>query len=482
MSDPISALARPLSRLSGAGRLVVLGSAARVFALVSQLVVLLVMSWMLPKAAFGEAMIVFTLYRLVSLGLGTGLGNLLLFRVGRQSGDPGLDARLLRSVSLLGMGLSGTIAGAAALLAAPIASVFSKPEMAPWLLHMAPMILFGTMNLITAGSYDSRSRITASILLTEVVPNGLRLAGFPLVALWALPDIAIAHVLWLSLALPWAVDSLRLFSGRWPGFEPLSGADLRYAGWFTIYPMATQQLQGVDMLIVGALFSSTVAADYALASRLATYFPFLQYILIRGFAPLAGTLHQRGDIAGLNAALARLKRQSILLVCLSTGLILLAAPLGLPLFGDFSGALPILLALAAPAVVRSIFSGSDAVLKMIGRAGFSSMVALLSVGLIVALSWLLAPWIGIHALPLAMLASALLFNPLMAWMLGREGIVVLGARDIAWLVLPAAGLALALALPGDWPRALAGGGALIGTALAARLSGHGKEKLLTMAE
>lgn len=455
------------ARLRGRDGVVAIGSAARAFSLVSQLVVLLVMSWMLPKNAFGEAMIVFTLYRLLGLGMGTGLGNLLLYHVGRAGGDAALDIRILRSVTLVGLATSGLVTLALALSAGPIAEAFQKPGLAGWLLHMSPMVLFGTMNFITAGSFDGRSQVTQSIILTEVAPNALRLLGLPLVARLALPDLAIAHVLWLAMALPWLWDLRRVVSGP-PGLARLSAWDLRYAGWFTIHPIATQQLQGIDMLIVGALFSSTVAADYSLASRLATYFPFLQYILVRAFAPRAGDLHHRTEITALNAELAELKGQSIIMVYGLTGAIILGAPLGLRLFGDFSGALPILLLLALPAMVRSIFAGVDAMLKMTGRAGVSSAIALGSVALIVGLSYLAAPWLGIYALPVAMLASALIFNPIMTAIVGTSGIHILAPTDALWLLVPVTGILLALVMQNEWIAVACGGLPLLATAAVAR--------------
>lgn len=452
---------------------VLFGTIARIFALVSQFAILLTMTRLLPKSDFGDAMIVFTLYRLFGLGLGTGLGTLLLYHVGRNDGDRELDIRLTRTLTLLGLAVSTTLTLAVIVAAPTIAAWFQKPSLVPWLQHMSPMIVFGTLNFVVAGSFDGRSQITRSIVVTEIVPNALRLLGFLLILLLSLPDIAIAYVLWISLALPWLLDARRLINGTIAGLGRLSGWDLRYAGWFTLYPMATQQLQGIDMLVVGWLFSSTLAADYSIASRLAVYYPFLQYVVVRSFAPRVGTLHSRADIVELNTELASIKRQSIIAVYVMTGILLLGAPLMLHLLGDYENTMPILVLLALPVVVRSVFAGADAVLKMTGYAGASASIAMLSAATIVIGSYLAAPILGIYALPAAMLASAVLFSPVMAWIASWSGIRILGARDLFWTVVPLVALICALSLDHTWLAALLGGATLLAmAALRAALPVH----------
>lgn len=451
----------------GKSSLVVFGAAARAFALGSQLVVLLVMSWMLPKSEFGDAMIVFTLYRLMSLGLGTGLGNLLLFHVGRNSGDHALDIRLLRTLNLVGATVSIVVAAGCVAFASQIAGFMSKPGLVMWLVNMSPMVVFGTLNFISAGSFDGRSRITESIVVTEVAPNGLRVVGLLAVALLSLPSSAIAHVLWLAVAMPWLWDARRLFDRKVEGLANLTAWDIRYAAWFTVYPMAGQQLQGIDMLIVGTLFSSVIAAEYSIASRLASFYPFFQYILIRGFSPRAGALIKNNDIVTLNNDLVSLKYSSIIYVCGLVGFVLIVSPIALRFFGDYAEALPIMVALALPAVVRSVFAGVDAVLKMSGYAGVSSLVALGAAATIVLGSLTLTPFIGIYSLPISMLCSALVFSPVMTAVVGRLGVVIIRSKDLWWLVAPSAALLLSVLISSEWMSAGFAGGCLLATAAAA---------------
>jgi O-antigen/teichoic acid export membrane protein len=453
-----------VSRFRGRG--ILWGSLARVFALGSQVVALVAMSRILEKEEFGNAMIAFATYRLLSLFAGSGLGSLVVYHVSRAGGDHAVDIRLSRSASLAALLISCCLAALTFVFAPEIAALFEKPSLAKWLQHMAPMLPFGALVLITSASLDARSRVNDSILLTEFLPNLLRLIGFPAVLLLQLPGIAVAHVLWISLALPWLWDARRLLTSHVAGMASLTRWDTRYSGWLSFYPVLGQQLQGVDILIAGYLFSSAVVADYSIAARLAVFYPFVQYIAVRSFTPRAGALFEKGDPAAIDGELAQLRRRSIVSVLVLTGMIIATAPLTLRLFGDYAGAVPMLIALAFPALFRSAFAGVDVVLRITGRAAPSTLAVGGAMIVVIAGTFAVENALGIFALPASMLLASMVFNPLMAIVARREGVTPVSIRDFLFLVMPLAGLVAGQSLGhADLAAVLAGLVLLAGAAL-----------------
>jgi len=441
------------------------GSLARIFALGSQVVVLVAMSRILEKEEFGNAMIAFAAYRLLSMVAGSGLGSLVVYHVSRAGGEYAADIRLSRSASLAALVVSCLLAGLAIVLAPEIARLFEKPSLSAWLIHMSPMLPFGALILITSASFDARSRVNESIMITEFLPNLLRLIGFPAVLLLQLPGLAVAHVLWISLALPWLWDARRLLASGVSGMTKLTRWDLRYSGWLSFYPVLGQQLQGVDILIAGYLFASSVVADYAIASRLAVFYPFVQYIAARSFAPRAGALFEKGDASAIDRELVQLRRRSILSVLALTGVIIATAPLTLRLFGDYGGAVPMLIALAFSAVFRSAFAGVDSVLRITGRAAASTLSVGGAMVVVIAGTLALENLLGIYALPVSMLLAAMIFNPLMTFVARREGVKSVTVGDLLYLVLPLGGLVAGQLIGhSDLAAFVAGGVLLLGAA------------------
>jgi len=407
--------------LSGA-RPTLFGAGARVFALASQLLILIIMSRLLPKSDFGDAMIVFTIYRLLNLGIGSGFGSIVLYHVGRKAGDAVLDIQLMRTVSLAGAIFSIVVAFFAVQAAPTIASLFSKQGMTFWLVSMSPMIVFGSLLQITASSFDGRSQVTRSIIITELMPNVIRILGFSALALFGLGGAWISVVLWVALALPWLVDVLRLFRTGVPGLAPLTLWDIRYGAWLGLFPLLGQQLQGIDMLLVGALFSSDMAAEYSIASRLASFYPFLMQIVSRTITPKMGALLHDGDLPGFQREMQTLRYSSLLTTAGLAAAIIIASPLVAHLSGDYMAAIPIMVALVIAPLIRTMFVGIDIALRMRGHGAALAGMAGISGLCLVVLSWALHGLLGIYALPVAMAVSAISINWAVSAQISRSGI------------------------------------------------------------
>ncbi len=388
------------------------GAFSRIVALGSQFVVLILLGKFLEKSTFGDFMIVFSLTRVLSAGFGTGLATLLVYHISRNA-SPGREASLYRSVTLLSLLCIGAVSIAMAVFAPQIAALFSKPSLVPWLVWLSPFLFFSTLLTVSVGTLDGRGQITRSITMVELIPNVFRLIALPMLVPFGFPMAGVAVMLAISVLLPWLVVAAPLFRERDAGFARLTGWDMQYAGKLTLHSFAAMQMQGLDMLVIGWFFSSTAAADYAIASRVAALIPFFQQVIVRGFMTKAGRALHDGDKAKLQWEIDQCRTSSILLVTLTAVAAMMGFPLLTLFMGHFSGALPILALLAAGALYRSFFPGTDALIRIAGHANFGLGVMLTSAGLLIALPNLLAPYMGVYAVAFAMLVSGVVLNPVM---------------------------------------------------------------------
>lgn len=435
----------------GHARNIGFGAFSRIVALGSQFVVLILLGKFLEKSTFGDFMIVFSLTRVLSAGLGTGLATLLVYHVSRDA-TPAREASLYRSVTLLALILVGAVSIAMALFAPQIAALFSKPSLVPWLIWLSPFLLFSTLLTVGVGTLDGRGRITRSITMVELIPNVFRLIALPILVPFGFPMLGVAIILAVSVLLPWLLVARPLFHERSAGFARLTGWDMQYSGKLTIHSFAAMQMQGIDMLVIGWFFTSVAAADYAIASRVAALIPFFQQVIVRGFMTKAGRALHDGDKAKLQWEIDQCRTSSILLVTLTAVAAMVGFPLLALFMGHFSSAMPILAILAAGALYRSFFPGTDALIRIAGHANFGLGVMLTSAGLLIILPNFLAPWMGVYAVAVAMLISGVVLNPVMNAFIRRTlAVSIADASILLPMLIGLAGTATAFFGAGSLP-------------------------------
>lgn len=392
------------------------GSGSRVFALGCQFLVVIILARIMDKSAFGDFMIAFAVYRVIAMGVGTGLASMVLYHVSRGEGEgrTALDIRLHRSALLAGTGV-GIVLWCALWVGAPhIAAMTAKPGLAFWLRTMAPFMLVSLLSTITTGSLEGRSKVATSIVLTEVAPNFLRVALLAPMILVSGADRFVALAMTLSVTLPWIVAVLPLLRTGVRGVARLTRWDIGYSAKLTLYNFAAMQVQGIDMIVAGWLFPSERVAEYAIASRLAALFPFFLQLQVRIFAPVAGKLLASDDRQRLQHEVLRVKDTAMVMVTATVAFLLLSAPIFFALFWD-SRALPVLLLLMAfPPVYRGLFAAGDRLLQVAGHANWNLGIMLTALGIVVLIPVAGRDVLGIYSLPVAMILSGLLLNPVIA--------------------------------------------------------------------
>jgi O-antigen/teichoic acid export membrane protein len=280
--------------------------------------------------------------------------------------------------------------------------------------QLAPFAVFNTLLVVATGALEGRSRVSESIALGEVAPNAVRLVLLPLVWWLHLSDVYVAHVLTISVLIPWAWAAQRMWNPSISGLRRWTSWDYSYCGKFIAATLFANQLGGVDILVAGTLFSSEAVADYAVASRVAALFGFFQLAILKRFAPRAGALIQAADVAALKHEVEFCRRLMIGCGALTISGLLLTAPFLLPLFGNYASAQSFLIWLAIPPFVQSFYETSDRLLIMAGQPNIPLAITACSFFVLIIFPFIAAPWIGMASIPIAMIVSMLLFTPIVA--------------------------------------------------------------------
>jgi O-antigen/teichoic acid export membrane protein len=241
--------------------------------------------------------------------------------------------------------------------------------------------------------------------------------------------------MWLSVLVPWLVESYRLISPSVSGWGGVDAWGWRYSSLLAINTWAGQHLQGVDVVVVGYLFSSSASADYALAVRFAVLFPFFQFIFARNAAPKLGALVRDVSTREINVQLQQIRTLSMFSVCALVSGALLIAPVLIALVGTFDQTVHLMMALAIPALFRSAFAGVDVVLRMTGRPGVSALTAIAGLVLVVLFPATFGHYFGIMSVPFAMSMYAITINSILFVVLKGEGIIVTTRSEVFKAIL-----------------------------------------------
>ena len=320
----------------------------------SQFVMIGVLAAILGKERFGEVMIAFTAFRLVGSAAGTGIGTLLQYHFPRNEGRQLNLYRSFVQIGLLaGMGLTAVAVAAAS----SISAAMGKPGLETWITWGAPLVCFHTLAAIIASYLDAQRRVEWAIASTELLPNVLRTFAFVVVGVADLPVVFYALALWVPAVFPLIYELRKLVSLPKSPFC-MTPWDRRYASWITVQSIASQQVNGIDMLLVGLLFSSAQAADYAIASKVASFFPFFQHILVRRFTPEVAEAVAAERLASLEGAMEELRRHASAANFVLTGLALLGLVLLTAMVGAYGGAVPLMVTFAVPMAVAPSMQGS----------------------------------------------------------------------------------------------------------------------------
>ncbi|MGO4910235.1 lipopolysaccharide biosynthesis protein [Pseudorhodobacter sp. W20_MBD10_FR17] len=411
-------------------RTVILAFGARGFAVGSQFLITIVLAKILGAGPFGDMIVVFAAFRLISLSIGTGLSTLIIYHVSRSGGEVELNERIHRSSLAVGIIISALIGSILLLSADTIAGIFDKQGMAYWITGLTPYLIFLTVLTISSGSFDGRSKVDFSIFIADFVPNFIQIAGLALVFVAGLGKLSICVVFGASVVLPALLAAGPIIATKVHKWYVFTFWDIRYAGTYAMTMLASQQIHGIDLMIVGALFSSETSGAYAVCARISLLIPFVQLILLRKYTPIAGLYLSNGNISAFNNGLHNLKVWIMASVFLLSGLIVLVFPFLQHFLGKDLSVIAFLIVLLPVFFARACFSGIDVALKMSGRAEIALMLSLLGAALFCLLTLAFQTLLGSLATGFALTLSALITSIGGSLFLLRHGIKVTDISSI----------------------------------------------------
>lgn len=403
-------------------------------AIIAQFGVLLLVSRMLSLGDLGDFLMVYAGFRMIGFSIGTGIGTLVLYHVSRAAGSADVD----RQYHVLGIILTGIIC-LPVLLAVniwsdEISGLFSKSNLSFWIREMSPFLGFQALSIVATGSLDGRGRIGTSIAVSELFPNLIQVVGLAGALVLSTPVTIIGPIFSLSLAAPWMWLSLPTL-WKEGGIASPSRWDIGYASKYGVTFLLSQQINGLDVILVGLLYSSEKTAFYTVCARIAMLFPFVQVIVLRKFAPVAGLLISKDQLSELNSELARLRPVLIAVVGVLVAPTVVIALWALPILGVAAENVAILISLSFLFFSRAYFGGIDVLLKMSGRATASLLSATLCASLGMALAVMLGPSMGIFSVGVGLTVAASGVNIAMSCLLMRRGFRIVDWRYI-WFMVP----------------------------------------------
>jgi len=398
---------------------------------VSTLGVMWLLNMILGKAGFGTIILALVILQVVTSIVASGFVSVLLYRVSRLNvTDIEIARSMTGAILLYAVSLSVVVAGGIAIFAESIAILFGKPELTPWIFGLSIVVPLDVARQVLVESSRAQQRIPTAILLGEVIPALLRLVFLGTVFLLSLSDNYLTASYIFTQLVPVVILFLVLRPTPSLVNQNLSRSDFNYGLKLALNRAANEPSRSIDILIVGALTSANVTADYALGSRIAKMLIVMKNAFGRLLVPrLAGGMAS-GDTVQIRTEYGLARLISFTTTLLGVMGICAIGPFILPLFGEYQDAFPIIMILAAAMMVKVAVGASGGYLNMAGYAGYTLVSTVLGMLVNVVVAVLLIPVYAANGGALAVLAGAIIIQTMIGivlWKLDHFAIIDLSS-------------------------------------------------------
>lgn len=362
---------------------------------VTALVLLWLLNVVLGKEGFGNIILALVVLDTITSVVSSGFVSVVLYRVSRlgglADGQTYLGRSMLGTVLVYGSLLSSLVALAVALLSTSLATLFGKHELQIWLYSMAIIIPLDCARRMLIEGCRAQQRIQLAVFYTDILPGLLKLAGVGVVYIVAARTEALAYAYIFAQAI--AVLGLLWVLRPIPSLRnsAFSRSDFYYGLKLTFNRLANEPSRTIDVMIIGALTSAGVTAEYALGSRLAKLLVVLKTAFARLLIPRLGLGIEKKDRALVNREYYFSRLFSLIATLIGITGIAAIGPYALSLFGEYAQAFPILMILSAAMVVRVGVGSSGGYLNMAGYAGFTLISTVMGMIVNIILAVLLVP-------------------------------------------------------------------------------------------
>ena len=381
-------------------------------AILANIAILWLSAHILGKEDFGVFMVALAAITLFGLMIPGPFCSVVLYHASRLKDAPD-EAEIGKSMTgralFWALLLSFIISAGFVVLAPSVENLFNMEGMAFWLITLAPMLVFETARRVLAVWHRAQQRVEIFIIYNEIWPNVLKTVFLLIALLFSANMEGIALAMNLSLFIP--LLAILKKEPVWPNIKGkvFTEWDIKYGAKNLFTYGLNQQSRGFDLILVGALSSAIVAADYAIASRLGRFLLIGKQGLSQLLAPRMGALMGTQDInvAALEFTVMRFIGFAIA-VCGAFGVLLLGEWIVGLFCATCTNAYPILLILSAAFIINTAFGSPEDYMTMAGHAGWNLTISIVSTSVMVVLCAVLIPSLGGEGAALAVLLAFLI--------------------------------------------------------------------------
>jgi O-antigen/teichoic acid export membrane protein len=400
------------------------------------------LSRILSKPDFGAYAVAMNVVLLLAIVATLGLDRVLLVRIAALAPRRGVLKGGGLALRVGGVCAVAGLAVAAALwaLAGRAAAWGAAPEAGFWLAALAPAVVPLALTTVLQAWFMANHRVPEAVVMPSITDIG-RAALLACVLAAGAGPAAVAAAAVVAACLPAAMVLAGRATPRRRAPRRLRWADLRAGALYMVQTLANTGTRYVDLLVLGFAAAATVAADYAVAARLAALCEMGRLSLKPTFTPRVRRQLHVEDHATLGREFHALRLGGFVFAAVAAGgFAALGRPI-LALFGAYGSAYEPLLVLTAAHVLTAGAGMHASYLAMSGELRWSAAIRVAALAVLVAGIAAAAPRLGALGAALAFLAAQAFAN--------LASLVLLRLRSgfVAVPALPAVLVALAVAVP-----------------------------------
>lgn len=356
--------------------------------------------------------------------------------------------------------LFGAIIASAIVLAAPwlAGSVFGRPELTGLLRVFGWTVALSAPGAVLLGVLQGGRRFRPMVAIQSFAAPALLAGGYwlalrveatPRSAATIFLAVATLQMVTAGAAVWWTVLRPRGLTNAQMRWREL----LRFALPLAVIDASTFGVRGLDIVLLGALVTPEQLGIYAAAQPIALLVPFALAPVRMAFAPRIAAAHARNETRALRSALVMTTAWATVAGMTLLGLLAaFDAPVMRLLGRDFVAGAPVLLILAAGALVNCAVGAVGQVLIMTDRPWTVAADNLAATGLVVVGLLMVAPRGGVTAAAVVMGLAMAGVNLVRAWRVWREhGILPWDGRTARLWIGFAIGLGAILIARGALP-------------------------------
>lgn len=408
---------------------------SKFIAILANIAILWLSATILGKEDFGIFMVALAAITLVGLMIPGPFCSVVLYHASRLKQNPDQEevGKSMTGRALFWAVLFAFIISIGFVLFAPFAeSLFNMKGMSFWLVSLAPMLVFETARRISAVWHRAQQRVEFFIIYNEIWPNVLKTLFLVFAFLFSPNALGIAIAMNASLFIP-----LFALLKKEPVYPNIKGKvftkwDISYGAKNLFTYGLNQQSRGFDLIVVGALSSALVAADYAIASRLGRFLLIGKQGLSQLLAPRMGALMGTQDVNMAALEFSIMRFIGFAVAVLGAFGVLLMGEWVVGLFcATCSNAYPILLILSAAFIINTAFGSPEDYMTMAGHAGWNLAISVVSTSVMIALCVFLIPTLGGEGAALGVLSAFLVRGVgMMAMIVKLDKVALVKPRQI----------------------------------------------------